>query len=119
MHEYGADKASTQNRQILWKQNHKTFRTSEADNTKDHNQHKLNEKYKERSLESFVNFVIVQLHLFHVVPIECLESHGVSVWIQMKLFVIIFYFFEKVNTSLLSLNWFLKLELHLQVPLFI
>ena len=94
MHENGADEASSQNWQILWKQNHKTFRTSEADDSQNHNQHKLNEEYKERSLESFVNLVIVQFHLFHVGPIKCLESHSVSVWVQMKLFVIFFNFFE-------------------------
>ena len=69
VHEDWADEASSQDWQILWKQNHKTFCASEADNSKDHNQYKLNEEYEERGLESFVNFVIVQFHLFHIGPI--------------------------------------------------
>ena len=85
MHEDGADETSTEDNNVVGKSNVEARAHDDGANESDHEE--LEAEDKHGSVVSIVHLLDVHIKLLHHLPVEGLESHGVSVSTELELLV--------------------------------
>ena len=109
MHKDRAYKAGDKDVNALWQFDTETFCSFEDNQSKNRDQCHLNEEDLESSLESSMHVAWVQLHFLHWFIVECIEGHRISVFINVKLFILFLNLTEQPSSLFLDLDVFSEL----------